>query len=63
MLLDGQDIKRVTQESLRRVVAVVPQDTVMFNDTGRQGEGDREGYKSATQGQGNGAGDELERLN
>ncbi|GLI64082.1 hypothetical protein VaNZ11_007251, partial [Volvox africanus] len=33
VLLDGQDIKFVTQESLRRAVAVVPQDTVMFNDT------------------------------
>ncbi|GIL72034.1 hypothetical protein Vretimale_559 [Volvox reticuliferus] len=33
VLLDGQDIKLVTQESLRRAVAVVPQDTVMFNDT------------------------------
>ncbi|KAG2501077.1 hypothetical protein HYH03_000896 [Edaphochlamys debaryana] len=33
VLLDGQDIKTVTQDSLRRAVAVVPQDTVMFNDT------------------------------
>ncbi|GLC34551.1 hypothetical protein PLESTB_001249100 [Pleodorina starrii] len=33
VLLDGQDIKMVSQESLRRAVAVVPQDTVMFNDT------------------------------
>ncbi|KAI9314851.1 hypothetical protein BX666DRAFT_1964047 [Dichotomocladium elegans] len=31
--IDGQDIKQVTQESLRRNVGVVPQDTVLFNDT------------------------------
>ncbi|MGA8169383.1 MAG: ABC transporter ATP-binding protein/permease [Methylocystis sp.] len=33
ILIDGQDISRVTQESLRRVIGVVPQDTVLFNDT------------------------------
>ncbi|GFR40170.1 hypothetical protein Agub_g727 [Astrephomene gubernaculifera] len=33
VLFDGQDIRGVTQESLRRAIAVVPQDTVMFNDT------------------------------
>jgi ABC-type transport system involved in Fe-S cluster assembly fused permease/ATPase subunit len=31
--IDGQDIRDVTQESLRRAVGVVPQDTVLFNDT------------------------------
>jgi len=31
--IDGQDIRRVTQESLRRVIGIVPQDTVLFNDT------------------------------
>ena len=31
--LDGQDIRDVTQESLRRHIGVVPQDTVLFNDT------------------------------
>ncbi|KXZ43254.1 hypothetical protein GPECTOR_96g720 [Gonium pectorale] len=35
VLVDGQDIKLVSQHSLRRAVAVVPQDTVMFNDTVR----------------------------
>jgi len=31
--IDGQDIKNVTQHSLRSVIGVVPQDTVLFNDT------------------------------
>lgn len=33
ILIDGQDIRDVTQESLRRVIGIVPQDTVLFNDT------------------------------
>ena len=31
--IDGQDIRDVTQESLHRYIGVVPQDTVLFNDT------------------------------
>ena len=31
--LDGQDIKTVTQVGLRHVIGIVPQDTVLFNDT------------------------------
>ena len=31
--IDGQDIQAVTQESLRRALGMVPQDTVLFNDT------------------------------
>ena len=31
--IDGQDIQGVTQESLRRALGMVPQDTVLFNDT------------------------------
>jgi ATP-binding cassette subfamily B protein len=31
--IDGQDIRDVTQESLREAVGMVPQDTVLFNDT------------------------------
>ncbi|NUZ06705.1 ABCB family ABC transporter ATP-binding protein/permease [Piscinibacter koreensis] len=31
--IDGQDIRHVTQESLRRSIGIVPQDTVLFNDT------------------------------
>ena len=31
--IDGQDIRDVTQKSLRAAVGVVPQDTVLFNDT------------------------------
>ena len=31
--LDGQDIKTVKQASLRQAVGIVPQDTVLFNDT------------------------------
>ncbi len=33
ILIDGQDIKDVTQESLRKVLGIVPQDSVLFNDT------------------------------
>jgi ATP-binding cassette subfamily B protein len=33
ILLDGQEIRGVTQESLRHAIGVVPQDTVLFNDT------------------------------
>jgi ATP-binding cassette subfamily B protein len=31
--IDGQDIRNVTQKSLRAVIGMVPQDTVLFNDT------------------------------
>jgi ATP-binding cassette subfamily B protein len=31
--IDGQDIRDVTQDSLRHAIGVVPQDTVLFNDT------------------------------
>jgi ATP-binding cassette subfamily B protein len=31
--IDGQDLRDVTQESLRASIGVVPQDTVLFNDT------------------------------
>jgi ATP-binding cassette subfamily B protein len=31
--IDGQDIRNVTQKSLREQIGVVPQDTVLFNDT------------------------------
>jgi ATP-binding cassette subfamily B protein len=31
--IDGQDIRAVTQESLRAAIGIVPQDTVLFNDT------------------------------
>jgi len=47
--IDGQDIRAVTQDSLRRAIGIVPQDTVLFNDTvgyniayGRPGAGDGE---------------------
>ncbi len=33
VLIDGQDIRSITQHSLRRAIGVVPQDTVLFNDT------------------------------
>jgi ATP-binding cassette subfamily B protein len=33
ILVDGQDIRSVTQRSLRRAIGIVPQDTVLFNDT------------------------------
>jgi ABC-type transport system involved in Fe-S cluster assembly fused permease/ATPase subunit len=31
--IDGQDVRDVTQESLHKAIGVVPQDTVLFNDT------------------------------
>ena len=31
--IDGRDIRAVTQQSLRQAIGVVPQDTVLFNDT------------------------------
>ena len=31
--IDGQDVRGVTQASLRRSIGIVPQDTVLFNDT------------------------------
>ena len=33
ILVDGQDVRDVTQQSLRAAMGVVPQDTVLFNDT------------------------------
>jgi ATP-binding cassette subfamily B protein len=33
ILIDGQDISAVTQQSLRAAIGIVPQDTVLFNDT------------------------------
>ena len=49
ILIDGQNIRDVTQDSLRRAIGVVPQDTVLFNDSiryniayGRPGAGSEE---------------------
>ncbi len=33
VLIDGQDLRDLTQDSLRAAIGVVPQDTVLFNDT------------------------------
>jgi ATP-binding cassette subfamily B protein len=33
ILIDGQDLREVTQSSLRAAIGMVPQDTVLFNDT------------------------------
>ncbi|WP_294394136.1 ABC transporter ATP-binding protein/permease [uncultured Sphingomonas sp.] len=33
ILIDGQDVAGVTQASVRRAIGIVPQDTVLFNDT------------------------------
>ena len=33
ILIDGQDLRELTQHSLREAIGVVPQDTVLFNDT------------------------------
>lgn len=52
--IDGQDIAAVTQKSLRGAIGIVPQDTVLFNDTiayniayGREGAGQAEVEKAA----------------
>ncbi|MFZ1104134.1 MAG: ABC transporter ATP-binding protein/permease [Hyphomicrobiaceae bacterium] len=52
--IDGQDIREVTQRSLRAAIGVVPQDTVLFNDTilyniryGRPDASDAEVYEAA----------------
>ncbi len=52
--IDGQDITQVTQASLRAAIGVVPQDTVLFNDTilyniryGRAEASDEEVYEAA----------------
>ena len=33
ILIDGQDIKQTTQDSLRETIGIVPQDTVLFNES------------------------------
>jgi ABC-type transport system involved in Fe-S cluster assembly fused permease/ATPase subunit len=33
IMIDGQDLRDVTQTSLRKAIGIVPQDTVLFNDT------------------------------
>ncbi|WP_438971628.1 ABCB family ABC transporter ATP-binding protein/permease [Methylophaga sp.] len=33
ILIDGQDLRDVTQHSLRQAIGIVPQDTVLFNDS------------------------------
>ena len=52
--IDGQDIRSVTQKSLRHAIGMVPQDTVLFNDTiayniryGRPDASDKEVKKAA----------------
>ncbi len=52
--IDGQDIREVTQDSLRGAIGIVPQDTVLFNDTvgynvhyGRPGAGEEEMVEAA----------------
>ncbi|HGM4637597.1 TPA: ABC transporter ATP-binding protein/permease [Serratia marcescens] len=52
--LDGQDIRQLTQASLRQAIGIVPQDTVLFNDTlrynigyGKTGSSDEEIERAA----------------
>lgn len=54
VLIDGQDIKLITQQSLRQAIGVVPQDTVLFNNSifynieyGKIGASDDEVYEAA----------------
>lgn len=54
VLIDGQDVRDVTQQSLREAIGMVPQDTVLFNDTiryniryGRTGATDEEVERAA----------------
>jgi len=55
ILIDGQDIAQVTQQSVRAAVGIVPQDSVLFNDTigyniayGRDGASDEEVIRAAS---------------
>ncbi|ORY23417.1 ATP-binding cassette, sub-family B, member 6, isoform CRA_f [Naematelia encephala] len=55
ILIDGQDISKVTQLSLRRAIGIVPQDSVLWNDTiganisyGKEGATDEEVITAAT---------------
>ncbi|ADH88247.1 ABC transporter related protein [Ancylobacter novellus DSM 506] len=54
ILIDGQDIRELTQDSLRAAIGMVPQDTVLFNDTlayniryGRAGASDEDVARAA----------------
>ncbi|KEF30401.1 ABC transporter, ATP-binding protein [Marinobacter nitratireducens] len=54
ILIDGQDLRDITQDSLRAAIGVVPQDTVLFNDTlyrnlayGRPDASEEEVYQAA----------------
>jgi ATP-binding cassette subfamily B protein len=54
ILIDGHDVRDLTQESLRHAIGIVPQDTVLFNDSiryniryGRPGADDNEIAKAA----------------
>jgi ABC-type transport system involved in Fe-S cluster assembly fused permease/ATPase subunit len=54
VMIDGQDVRDVTQESLRAAIGMVPQDTVLFNDTiayniryGRPGASEQEVQEAA----------------
>ena len=56
--IGGHDIKKATQKSLRGLIGIVPQDTVLFNDTiryniryGRQDASDEEVEKVAAEAQ------------
>jgi ATP-binding cassette subfamily B protein len=56
--IDGQDISRVTQKSLRAAIGMVPQDTVLFNDSiayniryGRDGAGESDISEAAASAQ------------
>jgi ABC-type transport system involved in Fe-S cluster assembly fused permease/ATPase subunit len=58
ILIDGQDVRDITQDSLRAAIGVVPQDTVLFNDSirynigyGRPGASDAEIEHAARQAQ------------
>ncbi|MEN6541860.1 ABC transporter ATP-binding protein/permease [Parvibaculum sp.] len=58
VLIDGQDLREVTQASLRAAVGMVPQDTVLFNDSiryniryGRPDASDGEVFEAAAQAQ------------
>ncbi len=55
ILIDGQDIAQVTQETVRQAIGIVPQDSVLFNDTigyniayGRDGAGETEVMAAAS---------------
>ena len=62
IMIDGEDISRVTQHSLRKLIAVVPQDIALFNRTLRENIRYGNPFAARRASKGGGAGRALRRL-